>query len=157
MLSLPLFAGFANGGRAGDRGWIAAQRGNQVTHRRWRTTEANKYRARELRRAMTPAEKNLWQHIRYGQLGVQFRKQHAVGPYIVDFFCAKAKLVIEIDGDVHADPEQAKRDAERTEWLNEQKDYRVIRFWNNEVLRDIDRVLETIAKESNAQEVVSDA
>ncbi|HEX7594624.1 MAG TPA: endonuclease domain-containing protein [Anaerolineae bacterium] len=97
-------------------------------------------RARELRRAMTPAEKKLWQHIRLGQLGAQFRRQHAVGPYIVDFFCAKAKLVIEIDGDVHADPEQAARDAERTEWLNEQKDYRVIRFWNNEVLRNMESV-----------------
>lgn len=78
-------------------------------------------RARELRRAMTPAEKKLWQHIRYNQLGVQFRRQNAVGPYIVDFFCAKAKLVVEVDGDVHADEEQAEYDAKRTEWLNEQK------------------------------------
>jgi very-short-patch-repair endonuclease len=107
----------------------------------WRASKAMQSRARELRRAMTPAEKKLWQHIRYGQLGdAQFRRQHAVGPYIVDFFCAKAKLVIEIDGDVHADPEQAKRDTERTEWLNEQKDYRVIRFWNNEVLRNMESV-----------------
>lgn len=106
----------------------------------WRASKAMQARARELRRAMTPAEKKLWQHIRLGQLGVQFRRQHAVGPYIVDFFCAKAKLVIEIDGDVHADPEQAERDAERTEWLNEQKDYRVIRFWNNEVLRNLESV-----------------
>ena len=122
-----------------------------MTHHRWRTTEANKYRARELRRAMTPAEKKLWQHIRYEQLGVQFRRQHAVGPYIVDFFCAKAKLVIEIDGDVHANPEQAERDAERTQWLNEQKDYCVIRFWNNAVLHNIDIVLGTIVKKLNIQ------
>lgn len=96
---------------------------------------------------MTPAEKKLWQHLRNGQLnGAWFRRQHAVGPYIVDFFCAKAKLVVEIDGDVHADPEQARRDAERTKWLNEQKDYRVIRFWNNEVLHNIDGVLAKISE-----------
>ncbi len=75
-----------------------------MTRNRWRTTEANKYRARTLRRAMTPAERKLWQHLCDNQLGVQFRRQHAVGPYIVDFFCAKAKLVIEVDGDSHADP-----------------------------------------------------
>ncbi len=99
---------------------------------------------------MTPAEKKLWQHLRNGQLnGAWFRRQHAVGPYIADFFCAKAKLVIEIDGDVHAGPEQVKRDAERTEWLNEQKDYRVIHFWNNEVLRNMEsvqvKILEALA------------
>ena len=70
-----------------------------------------------------------------------------MGPYIVDFFCAKAKLVIEIDGDVHANPEQAERDAERTQWLNEQKDYCVIRFWNNAVLHNIDIVLGAIVEE----------
>lgn len=100
-------------------------------------------RARELRRAMTPAEKKLWQRIRYRQLrGAQFRKQHAVGTYILDFFCAKAKLVVEVDGDTHA--EQVEYDAERTQWLNEQKQYRVIRFGNNEILQNIDGVLEKI-------------
>ncbi|MBI4675540.1 MAG: endonuclease domain-containing protein [Chloroflexi bacterium] len=102
-------------------------------------------RARELRRAMTPAEKKLWTHLRFEQLdGAHFRRQHAVGPYIVDFFCAKAKLVVEVDGDIHAEPEQAKYDAERTQWLNEQKEYRVIRFWNNEVLNSIEGVLDAI-------------
>jgi very-short-patch-repair endonuclease len=100
-------------------------------------------RARELRRAMTPAEKKLWQHIRYGQLGgAHFRQQHAVGTYILDFFCAKSKLVLEVDGDTHA--EQTEYDAERTQWLNEQKQYRVIRFGNNEILQNIDGVLEKI-------------
>ena len=65
-------------------------------------------RARELRRDMTPAEKKLWARVRAGQLnGAHFRKQHAVGTYIVDFFCAKSKLVIEVDGDTHFDPDQA--------------------------------------------------
>ncbi len=94
---------------------------------------------------MTPAEKKLWQHLRNGQLnGAWFRRQHAVGRYVVDFFCAKSKLVIEVDGDVHADPKQAQYDAERTQWLNEQKEYQVIRFWNNEIFRNIESVLETI-------------
>ncbi|MBI4786230.1 MAG: DUF559 domain-containing protein [Chloroflexi bacterium] len=115
-------------------------------HPHWRSSKAMQHRARELRRAMTPAERKLWQHIRDGQLGVQFRHQHAVGPYIVDFFCAKSKLVVEIDGDSHADPEQAEYDAERTEWLNAQKHYRVIRFWNSEVLHSIGMVLAQICE-----------
>ncbi|MBI5301919.1 MAG: endonuclease domain-containing protein [Chloroflexi bacterium] len=120
-----------------------------MTRNRWRTTEANKYRARELRRAMTPAEKKLWYHIRDNQLGVQFRRQHAVGPYIVDFFCAEAKLVVEVDGDNHGEPAQIEYDAKRTQWLNEQKNYCVIRFWNNEILQNIESVLLQI---SNALE-----
>ena len=79
-------------------------------------------RARELRRELTPAEQKLWQCLRGGQIdGAQFRRQHAVGTYIVDFFCAKSKLVIEVDGDMHSD--QIEYDAERTQWLNEQKRY----------------------------------
>ena len=112
-----------------------------LKHPHWRSSAAMQLRARELRRAMTPAEKKLWQHIRDNQLGAQFRRQHAVGPYIVDFFCAKAKLVVEVDGDSHADPKQAEYDTQRTEWLNEQKEYRVIRFWNNQVLHDTEHVL----------------
>jgi very-short-patch-repair endonuclease len=115
-----------------------------MSHQRWRTTEANKHRARELRRAMTPAERKLWSHLRDNQLGAQFRRQHAVGPYIVDFFCAKAKLVIEVDGDSHADESQIVYDAERTQWLNEQKNYCVIRFWNNDVMKNVGGVVEQI-------------
>jgi very-short-patch-repair endonuclease len=112
----------------------------------WRASKQMQLRARELRREMTPAEKKLWQHIRYGQLnGAHFRRQHAVGPYIVDFFCAKAKLVIEVDGDVHADPGQEKYDAERTQRLNEQKEYRVMRFWNNDLLKNSENVLQQIS------------
>ncbi len=71
-----------------------------------------------------------------------FRKQHAVGNFIVDFFCAKAKLVVEVDGDVHAT--QADYDAARTHWLEEQRQYRVIRFTNEDVFRRMDAVLEEI-------------
>jgi very-short-patch-repair endonuclease len=71
-----------------------------------------------------------------------FRRQHAVGRFIVDFLCAKARLVIEVDGDTHAD--QVEYDAERTQWLNEQNDYRVIRFTNDDIHHNIDAVLATI-------------
>jgi very-short-patch-repair endonuclease len=102
-------------------------------------------RARELRKELTPAERKLWAYLRMGQLdGWQWRKQHAVGTYVVDFYCAKAKLVIEVDGDTHAEPDQMAYDAERTRWLNEQKHYRVLRFTNAEVYRQIEAVLARI-------------
>jgi len=92
---------------------------------------------------MTPAEKKLWQHIRNGQIGgAHFRRQHAVGRFIVDFLCAQSRLVIELDGDTHAG--QLEYDAERTQWLDEQKHYRVIRFTNHDVHHNLDAVLEKI-------------
>ena len=110
---------------------------------RWRASREMQARARELRREMTPAEKKLWAYLREGQLdGAHFRKQHAVGTYIVDFFCAKSKLVIEVDGNSHAD--QVEYDAQRTAWLNEQKHYRVMRFTNREVMNHLAGVLEAI-------------
>jgi very-short-patch-repair endonuclease len=112
-------------------------------HPHWRASQQLQSRARDLRRELTPAEKKLWARMRDGQLnGAHVRKQHAVGTYIVDFFCAKSKLVIEIDGDTHSD--QVEYDAERTRWLNEQKHYRVIRFTNDEVHRNLEAVLEKI-------------
>ncbi len=110
---------------------------------RWRASKAMQERARELRKDMTPAEKKLWQYLRHGQLdGAHFRKQHAVDTYIVDFFCAKSKLVIEVDGDSHA--EQVEYDAARTQWLSDQHHYRVLRFTNREVLTNIEAVIEAI-------------
>jgi very-short-patch-repair endonuclease len=110
---------------------------------RWRASKEMQQRARELRKDMTFAEKRLWQYLRNGQLdGAQFRKQHAVDTYIVDFFCAKSKLVIEVDGDSHA--EQIEYDAARTQWLSEQHHYRVLRFTNHDVLTNIEAVVETI-------------
>ena len=111
--------------------------------RRWRSSAALQLRARELRRAVTPGERRLWQYLRSGQFaGYGFRRQHPVGPFIVDFFCPAVKLVIEVDGDSHA--EQAEYDAERTRWLGEQKRYRVIRSTNEEVQHNIEAVVETI-------------
>jgi len=98
--------------------------------------------ARELRKELTPAEKKLWAYLRGGQLdGWHWRKQHAVGTYIVDFFCAKAKLVVEVDGDSHAEPDQIAYDAERTRWLTEEKGYTVARFANREVFQQTESVV----------------
>ena len=120
-------------------------RKSNAPRQRWRASVEMQTRARELRREMTPAERKLWARIRYGQLnGAHFRKQHAIGNFILDFFCAKSKLVIEVDGDTHAD--HVEYDEERTRWLNEQKHYRVIRFMNDDVHRNIDAVLEQIVK-----------
>jgi len=115
-------------------------------HKRWRASKEIQERARQLRRELTPAEKKLWAHLRDRQLdGFHFRKQHAVGRFILDFFCAKAKLVVEVDGDSHAD--QVEYDEERTKWLNEQKRYRAIRFTNREVRENIEAVVEKIREE----------
>ncbi len=112
----------------------------KTPRKHWRASVKMQKRARELRREMTPAERKLWQRICDRQLdGAYFRKQHAVGEYIVDFLCAKSKLVLELDGDTHA--EQVEYDAKRTQWLNEQKHYRVIRFTNHEIHHDMDGVL----------------
>ena len=92
---------------------------------------------------MTPAEIKLWNALRDNQLdGVYFRRQHAVGPYILDFYCAKAKLAIEVDGGGHLNQEIY--DNERTEWLETEKGIRVIRFTNQDILRDLDEVIESI-------------
>ena len=99
-------------------------------------------RARVLRRRMTDAEQVLWRRLRDRRLrGHKFRRQHPLGPYVLDFFCEPVKLAIEIDGGQHAVRVEA--DEARTRWLNHHG-CRVLRFWNNEVLGDIDGVLTTI-------------
>ena len=95
--------------------------------------------ARILRHTPTEAESRLWKRLRHKQLdGFRFRRQQPIGQYVVDFFCPEAKLILEIDGGQHMDQEKA--DAERTRWL-EAKGYRVVRFWNNDVLANTDGVL----------------
>ena len=99
-------------------------------------------RARQLRHPQTPAESQLWSRLRQRQpRGFKFRRQHPIGPFIVDFYCAFCRLVVEIDGDDHA--QRMERDAARTDWLN-QHCYRVIRFSNQDVARNLDAVLEAI-------------
>ena len=96
--------------------------------------------ARRLRIDSTEAERLLWQRLRNRQLGGnKFRRQVTIGPFIVDFACIDACLIVEIDGGQHSE----ERDAARTAFL-QSKGYRVIRFWNNEVLENIDGVLQSI-------------
>ena len=98
--------------------------------------------ARHLRGQMTEAERLLWQHLRKRQIGgLKFRRQHPVGPYVLDFVCLETGLVIEVDGGQHG--EQQSYDEDRTAWL-ERRGYRVLRFWNNEVLGNSEAVRETI-------------
>ena len=104
--------------------------------------------ARRLRRDMTDAERRLWHYLRRRQLlGFRFRRQFPIGPYIVDFACLEAKLVIEVDGSQHFD---AAGDIARTQRLHEHG-YRVLRFCNNDLMRNIEGVLETIATALNAE------
>jgi very-short-patch-repair endonuclease len=102
-------------------------------------------RARKLRKQSTDAEKALWRLLRNRQLvGCKFRRQVPLGNYIVDFLCYEESLVIEIDGGHHQ--LQARADAERTAWL-QSRGFRVIRFWNNQVLAEPDDVLDAILGE----------
>ena len=94
--------------------------------------------AGKLRKDSTPAERKLWSRIRNNQLGITFRRQHAVGVYIPDFCSPEAKLIIELDGSQHL--EQEDYDEERTKYL-ENLGYKVIRFWNNDVINNIDGVI----------------
>ncbi len=103
-----------------------------------------KAKARDLRKNPTDAERFLWQYLRLRQFGGnKFRRQQPLGPYIVDFVCLEKRVVIEIDGGQHV--EQAAYDAARTAWL-EANGFRVLRFWNNEVLKQIQAVKEAIWK-----------
>lgn len=106
-----------------------------------RTTPKGYARAHQLRKRLTPAEQKLWTALRDNQLGVSFRRQHAIGPYIADFCCIKQKLIIELDGSQHI--EQAGYDQARTAYLSQQG-YRVLRFWNHEVTSNPDGVINAI-------------
>jgi very-short-patch-repair endonuclease len=102
------------------------------------------HRARQLRRDQTDAEKKLWERLRARRFGgFRFRRQFPIGNFIADFACPHARLVVELDGGQHL--EQAAKDAWRTR-LIEQRGYRVIRFWDAEVLTGIDGVLERIER-----------
>jgi len=104
-------------------------------------TPRSRGQARRLRGDMTDAEKLLWSKLRRNQLDSHyFRRQMPVGSFIADFCCAKAMLIVEVDGGQHAENQ---RDARRTEWL-EQQGYRVVRFWNNEILGNIEGVVSMI-------------
>ena len=112
---------------------------NIITNQR--VTKEKLQRAKELRRNMTPAEKMLWGELRANKLGVHFRRQQVIQGFIVDFYCHKASLVIEVDGDIH--DLQREEDARREKALSE-LGLRVIRFRNDEVVKDLSSVVERI-------------
>ena len=118
-----------------------------MNHRR--TTPKVFAHAKELRHNLTPAEVKLWAQLRAHRMAdAHFRNQHAIGNYVVDFCAPRKKLIIELDGSQHL--EQEDYDAERTEFLKS-KGYKVLRFWNNDVMNDIDSVLNVIWDKLNEE------
>ncbi len=104
--------------------------------------ETNRERAKALRKRMTDAEQLFWRHLRNRELdGWKFRRQHPVGPFIVDFACPEKMVIIEVDGGQH--DENKELDVQRSAYLNKMG-YRVCRFWNNEVMQETEAVLESI-------------
>jgi very-short-patch-repair endonuclease len=100
--------------------------------------------ANRLRANSTAAEEILWRHLRRMNVdGSHFRRQVVIGPYIADFACLTKRLIIEVDGSQHGDEAGLKRDEIRTQWL-QSEGYRVIRFWNNDVMSKTDAVLDAI-------------
>ena len=99
-------------------------------------------RVRQLRREMTPPEKLLWSRVRNrGLEGFKFRRQDWIGPFVADFVCWQARLIVEVDGSQHGD--QIDYDESRDEYLA-REGFKVVRFWNNDVTADLDAVLESI-------------
>ena len=104
----------------------------------------NNSKARELRKNTTESERALWKHLRMRQInGYKFRRQQPIGQYIVDFVNFERRVVIELDGGQHS--QQVAYDSKRTVWL-EAQGYRVLRFWNNQVLKDVEAVKAVILK-----------
>ncbi|MDB5734181.1 MAG: hypothetical protein JWN16_818 [Alphaproteobacteria bacterium] len=100
--------------------------------------------AKSLRTTATDAERILWSLLRTRQLGgLRFRRQQPIGPYIVDFFCPSAKLIVELDGSQHGTDQAVSNDGDRTRFL-QARGYRVLRFWNTDLMKNRDSVLAAI-------------
>ena len=97
-------------------------------------------RAKQLRRTLTLPEVILWQAIRRQRLGARFRRQHPVGPYVLDFYCEEARLAVEVDGVIHEHPDRIRHDARRTAWLN-QRGITVFRIAARDILGNLEGVL----------------
>jgi very-short-patch-repair endonuclease len=108
------------------------------------STSIRRATAKKLRANTTPHERILWRALKDFPIeGTHFRRQAPIGPYIVDFFCPAAHLIVELDGGHHNDDDIARRDRERQLRL-EREGYRVVRFWNSEIAGDLTAVLERI-------------
>jgi very-short-patch-repair endonuclease len=111
-----------------------------------RLTNEQRSFARDLRRRQTDAERRLWHQLRARQfMGLRFRRQHPIGRFFADFACVELHLVIELDGGQHNSADERRRDVARSDVLAA-GGYRVIRFWDNDVLRNTEAVLESIAR-----------
>jgi len=104
-------------------------------------------RRKKLRRDVPFCEKKLWQFLKGKQLqGIKFRRQFGIGPYVVDFFCPRHRIAIEVDGDSHYEENAEKNDRLRTSFI-ESKGIRIVRFTNTDIVENIDGVIETIRSE----------
>jgi len=109
---------------------------------------ARKLKRRCLRKEVTDAEQRLWSKVRgRGLAGLKFFRQYGVGPYVLDFYCPERRLAVEVDGGQHGDVHAEQHDADRESYLS-QLGIRVIRFWNNDVLRNTDGVMQRIREEA---------
>ena len=138
LLPSPLWGGVGGGGHRRE-----AMRIREISRGRAKKPLRHRQLAREMRRAPTDAERRLWWHLRHslGIEGTHFRRQVQIDRYIVDFACHAKRLIIEVDGGQHGT--QAAADDERTKVL-QAHGYVVLRYWNNDVLQNIDGVLEDI-------------
>ena len=98
---------------------------------------------KDLRNGATEAEQFLWEHLKGAKTGRKFRRQHSVANYVLDFYCPSERIAIELDGEVHLEKEQKEKDIERDENL-QQMEIKVLRFKNQEVFSDLDKVLKKI-------------
>ncbi|MEK7212032.1 MAG: endonuclease domain-containing protein [Patescibacteria group bacterium] len=106
-----------------------------------------KDRRRELRKNQTDAERKFWQQIKNKKIaGLKFYRQFGVGPYILDFYCSKLRLAVELDGGQHSETPRAEYDTKRTEYL-QSKNIKVLRFWNNDVLKNMEGVIIKLQEE----------
>lgn len=124
------------------------QRGGSSEYHRFKTAHSDRYKmlkeyAKENRNNMTDAERLLWNYIKDRRNGMTFRRQHIIGDYICDFACLKQKLIIEVDGGYHSQPEQIENDALRQSII-EDYGFRFIRFTNDEIFMNLDEVLKKI-------------
>ena len=107
--------------------------------------------ARLLRKQATPSEQKLWEKLRKRRLGGEkFRRQHGVGPFILDFYCPARRLGIEIDGGGHSELEQYVRDSHRDRYLKD-RDIRILRFWNSQIEGDMESVLSEVLRAMEAR------
>jgi very-short-patch-repair endonuclease len=116
--------------------------------RRIHNAPSSKSKRRELRKNLTPAEALLWTNLKNSQLGKKFRRQHGIGPFIVDFYCPERRLAIELDGDGHMSITGAEADQSRTDFLK-QLNVTILRFENRDIFDNLDVVLSTIQQKLN--------